>query len=190
VIWVGGIGLVVVLIGMALAKGKGASAKPTVVRIEQAHRGELVETVSAPGQIDPKTNVQISAKVSARVTEMPFKEGERVTKGDPCAVPPIPASLLVRLDSKDLESRLRASRARRDAQAAQIEVERARLASQREGLKGRSAALEQARRDLKRQEELLQSKDVSQAAYDQAKLKYDETVSLVESEQLSLKASE
>jgi len=189
-IWAGVIGVVVVLIGMGMARGKRAAAKPTVVRIEQAQRGELIEFVSAPGQIDPKTNVQISAKVSARVTEIPFKEGDRVTKGDPCAVPPIPASLLVRLDSKDLESRLRASKARRSAQASQTEVEEARLASQREGLKGRSATLEQARRDLKRQEELLQSKDISQSTYDQAKLKYDEIVSQYESEQLSLTASQ
>ena len=189
-IWVGAIGVVVALLGVYVLKVKKAAAKPTAVRIEQPKRGELIEFVSAPGQIDPKTNVQISAKVSARLTEMPFREGDRVTKGDPCAVPPIPASLLVRLDSKDLESRLRASQARRAAQASQIEVENARLASQKENLKGRSATLEQARRDLKRQEELLQSKDISQSTYDQAKLKYDETTSQYESEQLSLIASQ
>jgi len=188
-IWVGVIVVVVALVGVNVLRARMAAAKPTVVRIEQPKRGELIEFVSAPGQIDPKTNVQISAKVSARVVEMPFKEGDRVTKGDPCATPPVPASLLVRLDSKDLGIRLRASQARRSAQASQIEVERARIVSQREGFKGRSATLQQAARDLKRQEGLLQSKDVSQSTYDQAKLKYDEIISQYESEQYTLNAS-
>jgi|GEM_PF-76906 len=189
-IWVAVAGLVVGVAGVVVMRVRKAAAKPTVVRIEQPQAGELIEFVSAPGQIDPKTNVQISAKVSARINEMPFKEGQRVTRGDPCAVPPIPASLLVRLDSKDLETRLRYAQSRRAAEASQIEVERARLASQKESLKGRSATLQQVVRDLKRQEELLQSKDISQSTYDQAKLKYDETTSQYESEQHSLNASE
>ncbi len=42
-----------------------------------------------------------------------------MTKGDPNANPPVPASILVQLDSKDLESSLRSAQASRDAQAAQ-----------------------------------------------------------------------
>ena len=189
-IWVAVVAAVLLLGGAFYLKTRAARAKPTIVRIEQPQRGELIEFVSAPGQIDPKTNVQISAKVSARIIEMPFKEGDKVTKGDPCGTPPVSASLLVRLDSKDLETRLLAVQARRAAQASQIEVEKARLASQKESLKGRSATVQQVARDLKRQEELIQSKDISQSAYDQAKLKYDEITSQYESERQTLTASE
>ena len=80
--------------------------------------------------------MEIRAKVSARIVELPFDEGERVTKGDPDAVPPVPASVLVRLDAKDLEENLRSARASRAAQAAQIEVESERISSQRESLNG------------------------------------------------------
>jgi HlyD family secretion protein len=189
-IWVGVIGLIAAFVGWRFWAAKSGAAKPTVVRIEEPAKGELIESVSAPGQIDPKTNVQISAKVSARIVEMPFKGGDKVTKGDPCGTPATPASLLVRLDSKDLDTRLRYAQSRREAQASQILVERARLASQKESLKGRSATVQQVERDLKRQQDLLQSKDVSQSTYDQARLKYDETASQFQAEQLSLTASE
>lgn len=97
------------------AKGKD---KGETVRIEQVTRGELVEFISAPGEIEPKRKVEISAKVSARIVEMPYEEGDVVTKGEPDADPPVPASLLIRLDAKDLESQLVSAQASRDAQAA------------------------------------------------------------------------
>ena len=52
-----------------------------VVRIENPQRGELIEFVSAPGEIEPKTKVELSAKVTSRVTEIPFDEGQNVKKG-------------------------------------------------------------------------------------------------------------
>ena len=93
--------------GFLFMKRRGGSAlKPTVVRIEHPMPGKLMEYVSAPGEIEPRSNVEISAKFSARVVALPYKEGDAVTKGDPNANPPIPPSVLLRLDSKDLESRL------------------------------------------------------------------------------------
>jgi HlyD family secretion protein len=172
-------------------KGK---PKPTVVRIEKAERGELIEFVSAPGEIEPKTKVELSAKVAARIVELPYEEGDRVTRGDPDADPAIPVSVLVRLDAKDLESQLLSAEASRAAQAANIEVEKARIASQRASLVGLGASLRQAERDLERQEGLLKTQDVSQATYDQTKLnldelkaRYDAAKSTLESVELNLK---
>jgi HlyD family secretion protein len=118
--------------------------------------------------------VEISAKVSARIIKLPYEEGERVTCGDPNANPPVPPSVLIRLDAKDLESQLLQTEASRAAQAAQIEVEKARIASQQANLTGFAASLKQAETDLARQKGLLQSKDISQATYDQNRLKVDE----------------
>ncbi|UCG58564.1 MAG: hypothetical protein JSU70_03445, partial [Phycisphaerales bacterium] len=146
-----------------------AAGKAVTVRIESAKRGQLIEFVSAPGEIEPTTKVEISAKISARVTELPYEEGDTVTCGDPKADPPVPPSLLVRLDSKDLESRLLSAQASRAAQAAQIEVEKARIAGQRSNLVGLAASLQQAERDLERQRSLYESQDVSQTSLDQAK---------------------
>ena len=45
----------------------------TPVRVEPVKRGDLVEIVSAPGQLQPRTKVQISAKTTARIIDMPYK---------------------------------------------------------------------------------------------------------------------
>jgi HlyD family secretion protein len=184
--------LILVIWGIAgtCAKRRATSRKPTIVRVEPAQLGELVESVSAPGEIEPKTNVEISAKVSARVVELPYEEGDHVTCGNPKANPPVPPSVLVRLDSKDLESQLLSAQANRAAQAAQIEVELARIASQKASLDGTAASLEQARRDLERQKELLKSQDISQSTFDQTKLKVDELTAQYEASQHTLQAAE
>ncbi len=150
------------------------SRNAAVVRVEHAQRGELLEFVSAPGEIEPKTKVEISAKLSARIIDLPYDEGARVIRGDPDANPPVPASVLVRLDAKDLESQLLSAEAGRSAQAAQIEVEKARIAGQKASLVGLEASLKQAERDLKRQKGLLETQDISQATFDQTKLKLDD----------------
>ena len=176
--------------GMAIRVKFKSSGKSTVVRIENAQRSELIEFVSAPGEIEPKTNVEISAKVSARIIELPYDEGDIVTRGDPNANPPVPASVLVRLDAKDLETRLASAEAGRAAQVASIEVDKARIAGQKASLAGLAASLKQAERDLERQKGLLESKDIAQAAFDQTQATYDELKSQYEASKYSLQSAE
>jgi len=176
--------------GFVVTRRKAGGEKPTIVRIEPIQVGELIEFVSAPGEIEPKRNVEISAKVSARVVALPYLEGACVTQGDPNANPPVPPSVLVRLDAKDLESRLRSARASRDAQAATIEVEKARIASQKAGLIGTAAQLEQARTDLQRQGRLVATNDISQADFDQARLKVEQLQAQYEAAQHTLQSAE
>lgn len=186
--------LVVVGVVYMLIKAKmGGSSKSTVVRIEKVQRGELIEFVSAPGEIEPKTKVDLSAKVSARIVKLPYEEGDRVTCGDPNANPPVPASLLIQLDARDLESKLDQAQARYKAQQAQLEVTKAQLDSRKASLKGVEASLEQAKRDYERQKQLLESKDISQSTFDAVveKLKelqsqYNSAVHSIQAEELGL----
>ena len=166
------------------------SSDPTLVRIESPQQGSLIEFVSAPGEIEPLSNVEISAKVSARVVALPYEEGATVTKGDPNANPPVPPSILVQLDSKDWESQLVSAKASRAAQAAQIDVEKARIASQRASLVGQEASLKQAERDLERQRGLLATKDIAQATFDQSQAKFDELKSQNESAKHTLESAQ
>jgi len=183
--------LIVLSVAASVVKVKFFSApKPAIVRISKPIRGSLVEFVSAPGEIEPKTKVEISAKISARITELPYDEGDLVTAGDPNAEPPVPPSVVLRLDSRDLESRLLSAQASRNAQAAQIEVENARIAGQKASLVGLEASLKQARRDLDRQRKLLESQDISQSTFDQAKLALDDLTSRYQAAQHTLKAAE
>lgn len=161
----------VLWIGLGTMNG---TATGDMVRIQRVTAGELVQTVSAPGKVQPKTKVTISAKVSSLIEELPFKEGMRVTKGDPDADPPVPASVLVKLDASDLEAQLRSARALYAAQAAQIEVENANITSQEATLKAQSVALADAERNLQRNTELRQTQDISQSALDEAQMQRDQ----------------
>lgn len=173
--------LLLVSVGFVAAKSKaGKTASKTLVRIETVGPGEFVEIVNAPGQIRPKTQVEISAKVSARITALPFKEGASVKTGE----------LLIQLDSKDLESQLRSAEASREAQKASIEVDRARILSQAASLKGTAATLKQQELEFQRQQTLLVSNDISRASFDQCQARLDELKAQYEAAQQTLKAAE
>ncbi|NQV32772.1 MAG: efflux RND transporter periplasmic adaptor subunit, partial [Phycisphaeraceae bacterium] len=189
---IGIIGVLLVggLIQVGLQKKAKSAKAATSVRLEHPQLNILIESISAPGEIEAQTNVEISAKVSARVLALPFDEGDRVTKGDPNAVPPIPPSVLVRLDDKDLKSRLRSAEANRQAQAAQIQVEAERTSGQCRSLEGLELQLKQRERDLARQAQLLASQDVSQSAYDEAKLTFEQLRTQVESQNHTCAASQ
>lgn len=122
--------------------------KPADVRIEKVTKGELSRTISAPGQIEPKTSVKISAQVSARIVALPFRENEQVKKGD----------VIVRLDSRDL--------------AALLDSARAALRGEEARLEGAQASLMRAQQDRDRVKKLATSGDVAPSALEQAEAGY------------------
>ena len=179
------------LVGKFRGMGDG-SGEETAVRVEPAARGALVEIVSVPGDVqpEPQLRVPISARVSARIVELPYKEWDRVTKGDAKANPPVPPSVLVRLDAKDLEATMRSVKARYAAQEAQVIVTKARIESQRSQIVAAEASMRDAGRDLKRQQDLLATKDVSQSIVDTAQTKVDELAARLASSRHELAAAE
>jgi HlyD family secretion protein len=75
----GAIALAVVIIGVTSAmKGRN---KATEVRIEKVQRRDLVASVTASGQVQPHTKVDISADISGRIVRLAVKEGQMVTAG-------------------------------------------------------------------------------------------------------------
>ena len=75
----GAIGLAVLIIGVTSAmKGRN---KATEVRIEKVQRRDLVASVTASGQVQPHTRVDISADISGRIVRLAVKEGQMVTSG-------------------------------------------------------------------------------------------------------------
>ncbi len=181
--------LVLAAVGWVVSKGLKNKDEGEVVRIEEVKQSELTELVSAPGEIEPNETVQISAKVSAQILEMPYDEGDAVTCGDPNANPPIPSSILLRLDAKDLESQLKLAEAGRNAQASQIEVEKLRMEGQKSTLVGLAASLEQAEKDLERKKGLFETHDISKADFDQIKYKVDTLLAEYEAAKYNLEAA-
>jgi HlyD family secretion protein len=100
--------------------------RPLEVRMETVGKGNLVRTVSSPGVIEPRTKVQVSAQVLAKILALPLREGQAVKKGD----------VLVRLDGRDL--------------AAALESAQAGLHQQEASLKGAEADATQAHQSLDR----------------------------------------
>lgn len=180
---------VVVVAGFWAMSGDGKQTGPTTsVRLETVARGTLTEVVAAPGEVQPITKVSISARTSARILALPYVEGDSVTKGDDKATPPVPPSVLVRLDDSDLRAVLTATKARRNGQAAQIVVEEQRLKSQESTLEAQKVELEDAQRELRRNLKLFESRDVSAQVVDQLQAKYDQLVSRYRGAEESLAA--
>jgi len=77
------IGAAVVVVGVvvALAAFRGRGDKTLEVQTAKVDRQKIVQKVSATGKIQPKTQVEISADVSAKIIKLPVKEGQWVEKG-------------------------------------------------------------------------------------------------------------
>jgi HlyD family secretion protein len=176
------VAIIGVLIGAGFWMHGGSSRGPelSAVRVEKAGRGDLIEVVQAPAEVQPKNKVSISARISARIVDLPVKEGDKVKAGD----------VLVKLDSTDLEAALRSAKARYAAQQAGIEVNASRLEGQRAQILGLRAALLEAERDFERQKGLVASHDVSQSVLETAERHLQESQSTLDSALYSLKADE
>ena len=71
--------VVVGVIGATAMRGRGD--KPLEVQTGKVTRQKIVQKVSATGKIQPKTQVEISADVSAKIMILPVVEGQWVNKG-------------------------------------------------------------------------------------------------------------
>jgi len=77
------IALAVVIIGVTSAmKGRN---KATEVRMEKVQKRDLVASVTASGQVQPHTKVDISADISGRIVRLAVREGQMVTAGSSCS---------------------------------------------------------------------------------------------------------
>ena len=76
-----GVGVVVVLGGIAYANVKFKRQDGIAVNVEAVQKRDLQAIVSASGKIQPQRLVNISADTMGRVTDLKVEEGQRVQKG-------------------------------------------------------------------------------------------------------------
>ena len=91
--------------------------QPREVSVEVPARGPIIQTVTAPGVIEPVEEADIASQIVGRVVEVRVKDGDMVKKGD----------LLVKLDETQAKAMLDSSSARIDrlkAAIAQAESDR------------------------------------------------------------------
>ena len=72
--------VVIVAGGLTLAAFKRGE-KPVDVRLEKVQKRDLVAYVTASGQVQPHTKVDVASDVSGRIVKLSVKEGDMVTKG-------------------------------------------------------------------------------------------------------------
>ena len=76
---IGAVVLAVLIFGATSAMKSRNRA--TEVRIEKVQRRDLVASVTASGQVQPHTKVNVSADITGRVVRLAVKEGQMVTRG-------------------------------------------------------------------------------------------------------------
>jgi len=94
----GGAVVIAILVALNAANNR---ERAQAVRIAEVDRRDLVATVTASGQIEPKRSVEISSDITGRITDIPVAEGDRVRKGD----------LLLRIDPSQYEAAVARARA-------------------------------------------------------------------------------
>ena len=69
------------IVGLGAMTAAKRGNKATEVRIEAVDARDLVASVTASGQVQPRTKVDVASDISGRITRLSVKEGDLVTKG-------------------------------------------------------------------------------------------------------------
>jgi HlyD family secretion protein len=142
-LWValGGLLLVVVVAASIVNSSKG---KSEAVQLASVRREDVTSRVRAPGKIEPKTQVKISADIMGKIVRLLVKEGDRVQRGQ----------LMLQLDDTQYRS--------------QWDQARAAAAASRARLREAQSTLRQVESNYGRQKSLYEQKLLSQAEWEQA----------------------
>src|SRR4051794_31544265 len=135
-----------VIIGAAVAGANFYFKRQTgtMVNTEVLRNRDLESLVSASGKIQPKTQVNISANTTGRVTRLAVDEGEKVKAGQ----------FLLEIDPRSLEGQLQRGEASVAAAESSLEQARTNVEQARTGVEQAQTQLELARQTLKRQQDL------------------------------------
>lgn len=142
-------GVAIVVIAIVILSVRSGEPDGTKVFVEPAARKTIEATVTAPGQVDPKVKVNISAHIVGKIDKLYFVEGDTVHRGQK----------LVELE-KHLYVAQR-DRASSMVTSARVEVQRAR------------AALNTAESAYKRAQNLAKQGIQAQELFDQTRQSYD-----------------
>ncbi len=165
--WIIG-GVIVAIVGgvFVLAAAKGNS-KATDVRTELVQRRNLVASVTASGQVEPHTKVDVASDVSGRIVRLAVKEGDRVKKGE----------FLLQIDPSTYQAEVQRNQATVAAARADLERAKANLLQAQNAL-NRSESIAKSNPQLISAEQLEQLRttvDVNSALLESAKHVVDQS---------------
>jgi len=163
--------------GAFIAKQKGDN-KPTTVKIEAVEARDLVASVTASGQVRPRTKVDVSADITGRIIRLAVKEGDLVTQGQ----------FLLQIDPQQFEAALQRSLAALASAKAQFAQARANFIQAQRNY-DRSAEIKKATPTLFSDEQFEQLRtqvEVNQALSDAAKFSVEQSQAAVRDARFSL----
>jgi HlyD family secretion protein len=130
---IGGVVLVGV-IALAVVAANKNKTKAVEVRVEAVETRDLVASVTASGQIQPRTKVDVSADVTGKIVRLVVKEGEMVKKGQ----------LLLQIDPEQATAALQRAEASLASARAQSAQARANLIQAQRNYERSMAILKQS----------------------------------------------
>ncbi len=123
--------------------------RPTAAAVE---RGAVNFSVGVAGEIGPAEQVSVRPEVNGRISELPVDVGDQVKKG----------SLLFALDDRDLN--LEVETRQKEIDNTKLQLDKARI------------AMDQAKRDYLREQELFEAKLLSEQAYEASQQRHESAI--------------
>ncbi len=167
-----GLGALIVIGGIFALSAAKKGSRGVEVRFEEVETRDLVATVTASGNIEAKTKVDISADITGRITRIAVREGDAVKKGD----------FLIQIEPSQYEAavaRAQALLASGQASLVQAKVNR----DQAERAVARARGLQAAGNTLISEEDV----EVAQTSFDIAVATYNASLAQVEQHRASLR---
>jgi len=176
-----------IAIAVAVVAGLGATAyvakqkgnnKAATVKVEGVEARDLVASVTASGQVRPRTKVDVSADITGRIIRLGVKEGDQVTKGQ----------FLVQIDPVQFEAALQRSLAALSSTKAQFAQAKANFVQAKRNY-DRSSEIKKSTPTLISDEQLEQLRtqvEVNQALSDASRFSVDQADAAVRDARFSL----
>jgi len=170
-----GIALVIVIIGLVVAKKSGwiGSNDATKISVESATNRDIVETVSASGKVQPEKEIKITADVSGEIVELFVKEGDVVKKG----------ALLCKINPEIYLSSL-------DRSEAAVNGSVANLSSSKSRLTQAESQSQKAELAYNRNKKLFEDKVISSQDFESIKSTYEVAKAEVDAARMAIASSE
>ena len=163
------IGVVVVLVAVVAFTVAHNSNNATVVQTGKVAKQDIVSTVSASGEIKPKTYVNVGANAFGKITKLYVKEGDHVKKGQ----------MLAQIENVQPEADVDANRAALEAARTDSVAQGAAIKTAQANLENAQASLEHAKLDYDRAVGLYKDKLIAKSDFDVKKAAYDSAIASI-----------
>ncbi len=162
------------------AAGAAATTQPVV-------RQTFPLLITQVGTLQTETEAHVSSRILAQVLEVTGREGQTVQGANPQGAG---ATVLARLDDRDIQARLRQARSQVVAADAAIEAGKAAFEAARANLEAATAQRDAAAKDFGRYDKLAKQQAATEQQLDEARARRDVTEAQVRAVRQQVQAAE